>query len=230
MKASIQNPGIYPFDINTNRVNCTINIKVSGGVIPKSHFNYTLGQKDFISIAVQIFPCLIINFTVSKVLYMFLSCFFPALLSSSVYIAVKKLLKLRIDGSLVAFVQDFLSNREQCVKFRNTKSIFSSINIGVPQGTVLGPLLWNAFIDDLSPPTPHLKYADDTTLYHSLSKPNCVLTNSTAHRASVGINDNHLQRALDYTSQYCTDNCLLLNVNKTFSTNFTLQKTLTIDT
>ena len=33
MKASIQNPGIYPFEINTNRVNCTINIKVSGGVI-----------------------------------------------------------------------------------------------------------------------------------------------------------------------------------------------------
>ena len=46
----------------------------------------------------------------------------------------------------------------------------------------------------------------------------------------MGINDNHLQRALDYTSQYCTDNCLLLNVNKTLSINFTLQKTLTIDT
>ena len=46
----------------------------------------------------------------------------------------------------------------------------------------------------------------------------------------MGINDNHLQRALDYTSQYCTVNCLLLNVNKTLSINFTLQKTLTIDT
>ena len=56
-------------------------------------------------------------------------------------LAVKTLLELKIDGSLVAIVQDFLSNREQCVKFRNTKSIFSSINIGVPQGTVLGPLL-----------------------------------------------------------------------------------------
>ena len=53
--------------------------------------------------------------------------------------------------------------------------------------------------------------------------------NSTAHRASVSINDNHLQRALDYTSQYCTDNCLLLNVNKTLSIIFTLQKTITID-
>ena len=56
-------------------------------------------------------------------------------------LAVKTLLELKIDGSLVAIVQDFLSNREQCVKFRNTKSIFSSINIGVPQGTILGPLL-----------------------------------------------------------------------------------------
>ena len=100
----------------------------------------------------------------------------------------------------------------------------------VPQGTVLGPLHWNAFIYDLSPPATHLKYADDTTLYHSLSKPNCVLMNSIAHRASVSIKDNHLQRALDNTSQYCTDNCLLLNVNKTLSINFTLQKTLTIDT
>ena len=116
MKASIQNPGIYPFDINTNRVNCTINIKVSGGVIPKSHFNYTLGQKDFISIAFQN-PMLNHQFySVKSFVYVF-----------TVYIAVKKLLKLKTDGSLVAFVQDFLSNREQCVKFRNTKSIFSSI-------------------------------------------------------------------------------------------------------
>ena len=145
-------------------------------------------------------------------------------------LAVKKLLKLKIDGYLVAIVQDFLSNREQCVRFRNEKSIFSPINIGVPQGTVLGPLLWNAFIDDLSPPTPHLKYADDTTLYHPLSKSNCLITDSTAHRATVSISDNHLQRALDYTTQYCTDNFLLLNVNKTLSINFTLQKTLAIDT
>ena len=126
-------------------------------------------------------------------------------------LAVKKLLKLKIDGSHVATVQDFLSNREQCVKFGNTKSIFSSsINIGVPQGTVLGPLLWNAFINDLSPRTPHLKYADDTNLYRSQSKPNCVLTNCTAHRAFVSINDNNFRRALNYTSQYCTVCCWML--------------------
>ena len=46
----------------------------------------------------------------------------------------------------------------------------------------------------------------------------------------MGVNDNHLQRALDNTSQHCTDKCLLLNGNKNLSINFTLKKTLTIDT
>ena len=35
---------------------------------------------------------------------------------------------------------------------------------GVPQCTIMGPLLWNVFVHDLLPKIPCIKYADDTTV------------------------------------------------------------------
>ena len=46
--------------------------------------------------------------------------------------------------------------------------IIPKLYIGVPESTILRPLLWYIFNNDLSPATSHVKYADDATLYHSI--------------------------------------------------------------
>ena len=61
----------------------------------------------------------------------------------------------------------YLENRMQYVIYNDTKSDFSNINIDVPQGSVLVPLLFNKFLNDLyivfDSSIPIL-FADDTNL------------------------------------------------------------------
>ena len=50
---------------------------------------------------------------------------------------------------------------------------------------------------------------------------------STAHHANISYPGmNHLQQALDYTSNYCKENHLIINVKKSTALNFTLQKSI----
>ena len=66
---------------------------------------------------------------------------------------------------------NFLKNRKQCVtNYRENLPInedYEEINVGVPQGSVLGPWLWITYVDDLSSENGCAmhKYADDTTAY-----------------------------------------------------------------
>ena len=67
----------------------------------------------------------------------------------------------------------YLNNRTQRVAVRGTLSDEHSVSLGVPEGSVLGPLLFLIYIDDLVQALKHCSitmYADDTTLYvHSTS-------------------------------------------------------------
>ena len=62
----------------------------------------------------------------------------------------------------------YLTHRQQQVTVNNFKSEFEPVSCGVPQGSILGPLLFLLFINDLPLFTTNVytdKYADDTTLY-----------------------------------------------------------------
>ena len=144
-------------------------------------------------------------------------------------LTISKLIGLKVDTYLVRLIQDFFTNRQHCVKFKGCMSSFKDINVGVPQGTVLGPILWNLFISDFSPSVDHVKYADDITLYYPTKKGDCEVHDSTAHHANISYPGmNHLQQALDYTSNYCKENHLIINVKKSTTLNFTLQKSIRI--
>ena len=60
--------------------------------------------------------------------------------------------KLHAYGSsfeTLTFLNSYLRNLKQCVKINNTCSDFLKILSGVPQGSILGPILFNIFLNDL---------------------------------------------------------------------------------
>ena len=85
-------------------------------------------------------------------------------------ILLTKLKHLGCDNNVLKFFQNYLEDRTQLVKLEDILSEPKPISCGVPQGSVLGPLLFNIYINDLPHIINHSKismFADDSTLYHS---------------------------------------------------------------
>ena len=73
-------------------------------------------------------------------------------------------------GSL-NLLNSYLSNRKQYVQFGDTKSSLSNIMTGVPQTSILGPLSFIIYMNDIIKASPILSlliYADYTTLYNTI--------------------------------------------------------------
>ena len=54
-----------------------------------------------------------------------------------------------IENSAITLLRSYLSNRKQYVQFDYVSSSMLSINAGVPQGSIVGPLLFNILINDI---------------------------------------------------------------------------------
>ena len=82
---------------------------------------------------------------------------------------MQKLHKYGICSNMWMWINNFLSRRKQRVIFSGAKSNWVPVTSGVPQGSVLGPVLFNLFTSELpnyvksSLP----QYADDTVLYRT---------------------------------------------------------------
>ena len=84
-----------------------------------------------------------------------------------------KLKQNGVSGKLLSFFQSYLSNRKQRVAMNGFYSEFADIESGVPQGSVLGPLLFLVYINDLEKGIKsNVKFfADDTMLYSIVKNP-----------------------------------------------------------
>ena len=118
-------------------------------------------------------------------------------------ILLSKLSQLSLPPSTLSLLTSFLHNRSQCVKVNGALSTFLPIQTGVPQGSLLGPLLFSIFVNDLLSLRLNSSihaYADDTTIYLSSKSPSTL--------------ELHLQEDLDTISNWCAHNHLHLNPTK----------------
>ena len=84
---------------------------------------------------------------------------------------LSKLKAYGIIGKYYNWIRDFLSNRRQRVIVGNEKSEWEPVKSGIPQGSVLGPLMFVIFINDLPDAVSStIKiFADDTKMYRQIN-------------------------------------------------------------
>jgi len=85
-------------------------------------------------------------------------------------ILLRKLEIYGIRGTALQWLHCYLTNRQQCVTINNEYSKNKIITCGVPQGSILGPLLFILYINDLIQSSKILRFimfADDTNLFYS---------------------------------------------------------------
>ena len=129
-------------------------------------------------------------------------------------ILLNKLNFYGIRGHALEWFKSYLTDRTQFVTFNDKQSNYMDITCGVPQGSVLGPLLFIIYTNDLPDCLSHCEtilFADDTTIYESSTDVKYLYTN--------------MNKNLENLSDWFKSNKLSLNISKTNYILFTNSKT-----
>ena len=128
---------------------------------------------------------------------------------------LEKLKFYGFSNSSIVFLNSYLTDRLQSVYFNGNMSNFKSVKHGVPQGSVLGPVLFIIYINDLPSSIADecldtFMFADDLAL--GISQNNCNSLNEKLHEISVRVQD------------WCNVNKLKVNENKTVDLYFSVSR------
>ena len=123
-------------------------------------------------------------------------------------ILLQKCYNYGLRGSIYQILAEFLSNRQQFVEHDNKRSVLEKISFGVPQGSVLGPLLFLIYINDLPDQcktTKSVLFADDTSILAKGDNRECI---------------NNLAEDTKYIDKWFKANKLCVNSEKCKLTSF----------
>ena len=119
-------------------------------------------------------------------------------------ILLKKLESFNISSKMIKWFKSYLTDRELAVKIGDVQSNFHKITRSVPQGSILGPLLFSLYVNDIPSRFSRCKsllYADDLVLY--------------ATGSSISEVTSKLQQDLDQLQVWCNQHGMVISIPKT---------------
>ena len=126
---------------------------------------------------------------------------------------LSKLKSIGLSGHFYQYIKNFLSHRHIQVRVGNSYSTFRSLDMGLPQGSVIAPILFNILLHDLpnnlSKNVTLVQYADDICMWMNVS-----LKKKTPKR-SLNYTKRLYQRELDILNNYINESGLTLSTEKT---------------
>ena len=118
-------------------------------------------------------------------------------------ILLRKLKSVGLDDNSLSWFHSYLTSRRQITSINDKLFTSLPVTVGVPQGSILGPLLFIIYVNDMPNVIKHCKiilYADDTLLCYSSTSANDI--------------NKYVNEDLNLISQWLADNLLTLNCTK----------------
>ena len=115
-------------------------------------------------------------------------------------VLLHKLKSVGLDDDSLSWFHSYLTSRRQITSINDTLSSSLPVTVGVPQGRIVGPLLFIIYVNDMPNVIKHctiILYADNTLLYYSSTSANDI--------------KKYLNEDLNLISQWLADNLLTLN-------------------
>ena len=116
----------------------------------------------------------------------------------------RKMVSLGFQDNTLNWFKDYLTGRRQCVDIDGEQSEWLDVKLGVPQGSILGPILFLIYVNDINKCNEHAdyaKFADNTT----------ILTSGT----TLEIATSRMNKSLERVDRWFKRNKLNLNPSKT---------------